>query len=90
MVTNFDDPMQIYMRHLATQKGKRSSSGPRPKQATEIVRIKKEVGADAQCIQAPPPVPEPVSPPRRVVDEMRGRLLSEAPSEFFTKVKNRR
>jgi putative transposase len=89
-VTNFDDPMQVYMRHLATQKGKRSSSGPRPKQATEIVRIKKEVGADAQSIQAPPPVPEPVSPPRRVVDEMRGRLLSEAPSEFFTKVKNRR
>lgn len=89
-ITSFDDPMQVYMRHLATQKGKRGAAGPGPKQATEIVRIKKETGVDAHVIRASPPAPGPVDLPRRVADEAPGRLLSQAPSEFFTKVKNRR
>lgn len=88
-VTTFDDPMQVYMRHLATRKGVKASPRPGPKQATEIVRVKKEAGQDAQAIEAAGPAPAPVTA-RRVVDEVRGRLLSETPAEFFTKVRNRR
>ena len=89
-VTGFDDPMQLYMQYLATRKGTRTSAGPGPKQATEIVRVKKEAGHVAPTIQAPPPARDQAAMPRRVVDEMRGRLLSEPAPDFFTKVKNRR
>jgi hypothetical protein len=89
-ISGFDDPIQVYMQHLATSKGARTPAGPRPKQATEIVRVKKEVGQDASVIHAPPPKPEPAERPRRVLDETHGRLLSEMAPDFFTKVKNRR
>jgi len=89
-ITGFDDPMQVYMRHLATRKGTRPSAGPGPKQATEIVRVKKEAGQAAPTIQATPPAREQPDVPRRVVDETRGRLLSEPAPDFFTKVRNRR
>lgn len=89
-VTTFDDPMQVYMRHLATRKSARAAPRPGPKQATEMVRVKKETGQDAQAIEAPRPAPAADAQARRVVDEVRGRLLTEAPAEFFTKVKNRR
>lgn len=88
-VTTFDDPMQVYMQHLATRKGVKASPRPGPKQATEIVRVKKETGLEAREIEAARPAPAPANA-RRVVDEVRGRLLSEAPTEFFTKVRNRR
>lgn len=90
-VTGFDDPMQVYMRHLATRKGTRPSASPGPKQATEIVRVKREAGQASPTILAPPPAPrQQPDVPRRVVDETRGRLLSEPGPDFFTKVKNRR
>jgi hypothetical protein len=82
--------MQVYMRHLATRKGTRASAGPGPKQATEIVRVKKEARQAAPTILAPPPARVQPDAPRRVVDETRGRLLSEPAPDFFTKVKNRR
>jgi putative transposase len=89
-ITGFDDPLQVYMQHLARRKGARTPAGPGPKPATEIVRVKKEAGQDAPVIHARPPKPEPSERPRRVLDETHGRLLSEPVPEFFTKVKNRR
>jgi putative transposase len=88
-VTTFDDPMQAYMRHLAAYRDKRGKTGPGPKQATEIVRIKKEVGVDAHSIEGAR-VTEPIMPTNRVDAPLRGRLLSDPPLQFFAKVKNRR
>lgn len=89
-LTTFDDPVQVYMLHLASQKGKRGKSGPSPKQATEIVRIRKEVGLDPQVIPASVSTPRSETAPRRVFNEAHGRLVSEPLPEFFTRVKNRR
>ena len=89
VVTEFDDPMQVYMRHLAAQKkGKRSDAGPSPKQASEIVRIKKEANQPPGTIFA---APAPVAvAPRRLSDELIDRPLLDQPLGLFTKVKNRR
>jgi putative transposase len=88
-VTTFDDPMQVYMRHLATNPDKRGKKGPGPKQATEIVRIKKEVGLDARSIDGAR-ITESTTAANRVETPLRGRMLSDPPPGFFTKVKNRR
>ncbi|WP_193615781.1 hypothetical protein [Massilia sp. YMA4] len=90
-ITTFDDPLQVYMKHLASsRKSARATPRPGPKQATEIVRVRKESGQDPRTIEAPQRGPAVDTPARRVVDEVRGRLLSEPPAAFFTKVKNRR
>lgn len=54
-VRRFDDPVQIYMRHLATPKQKTKKLGKllSPSAATESVRVSKESGIDL-VIHAPP------------------------------------
>lgn len=89
-VTTFDDPLQVYMRHLASKKGGRSTSTPKPKQVTEMVRVSKDAGLDTTVIRAPSPAPGNSGATRRIRDETRGRLLDEPTFDFFSKVKNRR
>lgn len=89
-VTTFDDPLQVYMRHLASKKGGRAAQGPKPKQMTEIVRVSRDAGLDTRVIRAPSPAPVVSDNARRVRDETRGRLLDEPAFDFFSKVKNRR
>ncbi|WP_314441284.1 hypothetical protein [Massilia timonae] len=89
-VTTFDDPVQVYMRHLASKKGCRSAQGPSPKQATEIVRVSRDAGLDPRVVRAPLPTPAVSKDTRRVRDEARGRLLDEPNFSLFSKVKNRR
>lgn len=89
-ITTFDDPVQVYMRYLASKKSGRAAQAPGPKQVTEIVRVSKEAGLDARVVRAPAPAPAVSVNARRVRDETRGRLLDEPIFDFFSKVKNRR
>lgn len=89
-VSTFDDPLQVYMRHLASKKGGRTGSGPRPKQLTEMVRVSKDAGLDPKVVRAPSPPPGVPDTTRRVLNETRGRLLDEPTFDFFSKIKNRR
>ncbi len=89
-VSAFDDPVQVFLKHLATQNKGGKAKAPKPKQVSEIVRVKKESGQDPTVIYAPPPPPRSSEVVRRVLNESPGRILTEPTPDFFSKVKNRR
>lgn len=90
VVSTFDDPMQVYLQYLVSLGKKGSVQRPNPKQATEIVRVKKEAGLPTTVI-APPIVKHTPDPSvSRVLDAIPSNLMSDIAPDFFTKVRNRR
>ena len=84
-VNEFDDPVQVYMRHIATSTKNKKNKSISPRQATQLTQLAKETG---QRPRLPPPtsVTRQVTPPVKVVREG----LIDTESTFFTKVINRR
>lgn len=80
VLTEFDDPMQLYMRHIAKPESKRALT---PRQATQLTQLAKEAGRVPRIPAALPAPPEPEVMPTRP------SLMSE-PVSFFAKIKNRR
>jgi hypothetical protein len=91
VLSEFDDPVQAYMRYLSTSK--KGETTPRPKQTTELTRVAREAGVQprlyskARSAQAKLDIPE--------VPASSSTLFSSAPlldsaDDFFKKVKNRR
>jgi hypothetical protein len=80
VLSEFDDPMQVYMRHIAKPEGKKPLT---PRQATQLTQLAKEAGQVPRIPAALPAPPEPEVKP------VRKSLIPEQ-SNFFGRVKNRR
>lgn len=84
-LTEFDDPVQVYMRHLAQTGKKKKGTTIAPRQATQLTQLAKEAGQTLRL-----PSTEPTTPQISTsVKPARGRLMNTE-STFFTKVINRR
>jgi hypothetical protein len=86
-VSEFDDPVQAYMRHIAQPAKSKKDKSLTPRQATQLVQLAKETGQ-------PPRLPSPKSAtpaatPERSATPARSRLM-DTENTFFTRVKNRR
>jgi len=84
-ITEFDDPVQVYMRHIAQPRGTKKAQQLTPRQATQLTQLAKETGQSPR-LPSPAPVTRQVTPPVKPVREG----LIDTESTFFTKVINRR
>lgn len=84
-ITEFDDPIQVYMQYISKPSRANRDKKITPKQATQLAQIARETGKPPIIHSAKPIKPPPESRPQSV----RGGLL-DTESELFTKVKNRR
>lgn len=81
VLTEFVDPMQLYMRHIAKPESKKPLT---PRQATQLTQLAKEAGHPPRI---PAALPAPEATPE--VKPKRESIMSE-PVNFFGRVKNRR
>jgi hypothetical protein len=84
-LTEFDDPVQVYMRHIAQSSGPKKDKPLTPRQATQLTQLAKEIGQPPRVPSPKPAIQAPQAPAR---PSRRSLLPTE--SNFFTKVKNRR
>lgn len=84
-VTEFDDPVQVYMRHIAQTAKNKKGTSISPRQATQLAQLAKETG---QTLRLPSPEPA-TRQTTAAVKPARGSLM-DTESTFFTKVINRR
>lgn len=87
-ISEFDDPVQVYLRHLSkpTEDAKGVPKRIPPRQATDITRVAKEAGQPPKIFpdRSADTTPAPVR-----AGQVRGSIL-DLPGSFFSKVKNRR
>lgn len=97
ILTEFDDPIQFYLKYLSRPgKGKMVS----PKNATEIIRVSKEIGvkprlysaksSEAKPHKEPSPTHKHSSPAREDERSLLSAVGLPSSDRFFEKVKNRR
>ncbi len=88
-ISEFDDPVQIYLRHLSSRPSNVQSGTKTipPRQVTEITRVNRETGDHTQKRPHEGSPKQKSDAPMNVQD--RSSML-EKPGVFFKKIKNRR
>lgn len=85
-ISEFDDPVQVYLKHLSKPAEGNKDKSLSPRQVTDITRVAKEAGQPPRVVSDPPTAPRQAA--KRAIPS-RGSIM-ESTSSFFNKVKNRR
>ena len=91
-ISEFDDPVQVYLSHLSTPSALKKTSTQLlpPRQVTDATRVVKEAEEIPQIVaQSPEKLTTPTQLVRAAEAHRRGSLLN-SPTQLFAKVKNRR
>lgn len=90
VISEFDDPVQAYMRYLSQPENAKKSLSP--KQTTELTRVAEEAGKTPKLLAPRRSPANNTSSPDRVEKTLPAvvRPILDTDNSFFTKVKNRR
>jgi len=84
--TEFDDPIQEYMRHISKPQPGKSPKDITSSQATELTRLATEAGDMPRILAQKPNLPLD----RTSINQIKVVNILEAKQNFFSKVKNRK